>query len=125
MAATFLFDDFTRAVSVKMDGRSLRDASAEINAHYGDMSPSTLSRVLNNKMPDMDTLLILCDWLHVSPGVFFHSPTEFSHALPPPDTADQVRALLTADRRLSEKTVCALVHLVQNALHEKEQANGL
>ena len=119
MNAAFLADDFARALAIKMDGRNLRDAADEINQAVGSMSPSTLSRVVNRKMrPDMETLLILCDWLHVSPAVFFDTPK-------PVDTAEAVRVLLTADRRLSEKTVCSFVHLLRNALHEKDNENAL
>ena len=44
--------------------RGLRDTSKEI----GSVSPSTLSRVENGKIPDMENFLALCDWLEIPPS---------------------------------------------------------
>lgn len=54
-------------VRTKRLERGLREVSKEI----GTVSPSTLSRVENGKVPDIDTFLALCDWLNVSPADLF------------------------------------------------------
>ncbi|NET54488.1 MAG: helix-turn-helix transcriptional regulator, partial [Merismopedia sp. SIO2A8] len=54
----------------------LRAAAKEI----GNVSTSTLSRVENGKMPDMETFLALCDWLEVPPASLIKNDENKSEA---------------------------------------------
>lgn len=49
-------------IEQKMKGKSLRDVAPNLN-----ISPSTLSRLLHGKTPDLETFLAVCHWLEVSP----------------------------------------------------------
>src|SRR6266550_5779048 len=46
--------------------RGLREISEEMNG----IGISTLSRIENGKIPDVETFLAICHWLQVSPGEF-------------------------------------------------------
>src|SRR5207253_9358400 len=59
-------------IKTKRGNRGLREIAQEI----GDVSPSTLSRIENGKLPDMDTFLRICDWLHVSSEEFIKETDE-------------------------------------------------
>lgn len=50
-------------VKVKRESQSLREASKLIG-----ISPATLSRIENGKVPDLDTFSKLCKWLELDPG---------------------------------------------------------
>lgn len=99
-------------IRTKQAGRNLRDLSEEITRDAGEVSPSTLSRVMNEKSVDLETLQFLCSWLAISPGELFTADS------PEPDTAGKVRALLHADGRLSDATVTAVCHLLEIALKD-------
>ena len=55
------------ALKAKRGSLGLREAAQQI----GHISASTLSRVENGQVPDMDTFLALCDWLATPPAEFF------------------------------------------------------
>jgi transcriptional regulator with XRE-family HTH domain len=57
---------FAASIRSKRGGQSLREAAAQMD----DMSASTLLRLERGQMPDIVTLLDVCDWLSVSPCTF-------------------------------------------------------
>src|SRR5262249_30005252 len=91
-------------VRSKRSSRGLRETAREI----GDLSPSTLSRVENSHAPDLDTFLLLCNWLSVPPSEFFLEDT-------PLETPDRLEILLRADAKLEPATANALAALVKAA----------
>lgn len=95
-------------VRTKRAGRPLREVAQEI----GDISPATLSRVENEKAPDLLVFLHLCHWLAVAPGQFL----EDQHAVAPP-TADgplsTITYLLRSDPRLDPTTANVLATMVE------------
>lgn len=100
----------------KRSGRGLRGIAREI----GNVSPSTLSRVENGKMPDMETFLSLCDWLEVPPETLIRdgASQEVAPDVVPPET---LAIQLRADKDLDPATANALAALVQAAYHELSQ----
>ncbi len=96
-------------VRTKRGEAGLRQVAQEI----GDISPSTLSRVENGKLPDMDTYLRLCDWLEVDPAHFFKNTSEADN--PQLDTPDLIEVHLRADRELDQETATALATMVKAA----------
>ena len=70
MTQTFDSDRLAAMVIAKRDGRGLRATATEI----GGVSASTLSRIEQGKIPDLDTFLRLCRWLDVSADEFMQSP---------------------------------------------------
>lgn len=96
-------------IKTKRGNRGLREIAQEI----GGVSPSTLSRIENGKVPDMDTFLHICDWLQVSSEEFIKETdnrpqTEIS-------TVDRIEGYLRADRELAPDTADALAKLMKAA----------
>ena len=60
---TIFLDTHNLAVHVKtrQGERGLREIAQEI----GEVSPATLSRLENGGIPDIETFLRICDWLHL------------------------------------------------------------
>ena len=93
--------------------RGLRETAKEI----GNVSPSTISRVENGKIPDMDTFLALCDWLEVPPAELIKN-TEDEEAL---NTPEAISIQLRADKNLDPAIANALASLVKAAYKDLSQ----
>lgn len=110
MTESFDSNHLAAMVIAKREGRGLRATAAEI----GGVSASTLSRVEQGKVPDLDTFLRLCRWLEVSPGEFTESPAD-----PRTDESGQrvdvIAAHLRADRTLDRETARALERMIRLA----------
>src|SRR5690242_6071852 len=94
-------------IRAKRGNRGLREVAQEI----GNVSPSTLSRIENGKVPDMDTFLRICDWLHVSSEEFIKETQEpKEHEI---GTMDRIEGYLLADRELAPEMADALAKLMK------------
>ena len=93
--------------------RGLRAIAEEI----GGVSASTLSRVEQGKLPDLETFIRLCRWLGVSPDRFIPGLQETPNDTPaaPQTKRDIITAHLRTDRTLDPKTAEALVAMIQLA----------
>jgi transcriptional regulator with XRE-family HTH domain len=118
---TQTFDSHRLAVMViaKRSGRGLRATATEI----GGVSASTLSRVEQGKVPDLDTFLRLCRWLGVSPDEFTENPPT-AVAEDSGRRVDVIAAHLRADRTLDRATARALERMVRLA-YQAAAANRL
>ncbi len=96
-------------VRAKRAGRGLREVAEEI----GEISPATLSRVENEKAPDMTTFLRLCNWLQVTPAQLLADQNGSTSAAP--NRPQQIALLLRSDRQLDPATANALASLVEAA----------
>lgn len=105
-------------VRTKRGNKGLRETAREI----GKVSPSTLSRVENGKMPDMETFLLLCDWLQVPPAELIENSEE-SRASTDMDTSEAIAIQLRADKNLDPATANALAALVKAAYRDLAQSN--
>ncbi len=99
-----------RLVKTKRASKGLREVAAEI----GNVSPSTLSRVENGRVPDMETFLSLCDWLGVAPAEFFSTDASADEKSP----AASIEIQLRADKNLDPVTANALATIVRAAYQE-------
>jgi len=91
-------------IKSKRGNRGLREVAKEI----GDISVSTLSRVENGNLPDIDSYMKICNWLEVSID-FFADNKESS-------TKKQVVvANLRADKTLPKETSEALIKMINLA----------
>jgi transcriptional regulator with XRE-family HTH domain len=93
----------------KRADRGLREVADEI----GDVSPSTLSRIENEKIPDLTTFLHLCNWLDIAPAELFVQENE--SIVQPPDTSESIALLLRADKRLDPTAANTLATLIKAA----------
>lgn len=94
----------------KRDGQGLRSVAQQI----GGVSASTLSRIEQGNVPDLDTFMRLCLWLGVSAD-------EFRSECPPiepvevPATPQVIEAHLRADRTLPPEAIEALSQMIRFA----------
>ena len=103
-------------VRAKRGKQGLREAAADAK-----VSPSTLSRVEQGKVPDIDTFARLCSWLGVTPADLLprlasvhDKPHEVERTTP-----ELVEMHLRADRLLDRDTADALVTMVRLAYAAK------
>jgi transcriptional regulator with XRE-family HTH domain len=96
-------------IKTKRGNRGLREIAQEI----GEVSPSTLSRIENGKVPDMDTFLRICDWLQVSSEEFIKETDDRQEN--ERSTVDRIEGHLRADRELTPEMADALAKLMKVA----------
>jgi transcriptional regulator with XRE-family HTH domain len=110
---------FSEMIKSKRGNTGLRALGSEIS-----VSASTLSRIEQGKLPDIDTYLKLCDWLEVSPEFFTNSDTKNKNT-----KAKVVIAHLRADKTLSQQTSEALIQMISlayaSAKEEKDIQTGI
>lgn len=98
-------------IKTKRKNRGLRETAQEI----GGVSPSTLSRIENGKVPDMDTFLRICDWLQVSSEEFIKEKETDEQKQDTISNVDRIEGYLRADRELAPETADALAKIVKAA----------
>ena len=91
--------------------RGLREVAAEI----GGVSASTLSRLEQGNLPDLETFMRLCNWLRVSADDFKISTRRARASKVAPSVPEFVEAHLRADRTLPPKAIDALSHMIKLA----------
>ena len=98
-----LVDELAAMVRARLDQEhlKLRDAAEQTG-----VSAATLSRVLNNKLPDTKTFAALVRWLGVSADLFI--PHDKAASVP-----ETIEAHLRADRTLPADLARALADLVR------------
>ena len=94
-------------LKAKRGKRGLREISEEMNG----IGISTLSRVENGKVPDVETFLAICQWLQVSPSEFMKKPDGDTTT----DIIDEVEGHFRADRNLAPELAHALATFMQRA----------
>ncbi len=96
-------------IKSKRGKRGLREIATEI----GEVSPSTLSRIEQGNLPDIDTYFKICKWLEVS--------TEFFTDSAEATTERKIVAHLRADKTLPQDTAEALIKMIKLAYkaHDK------
>lgn len=93
-------------------GKGIREAAKEVG-----VSPATLSRVENRKVPDLETFSKICAWLGDDPAVFL--------GIPNTATASTARAQVhfkkgTAIEQDTAKALSEMILLAQRALMAEE-----
>jgi len=103
-------------LKAKRAARGLRDIAEEI----GGVSASTLSRIEQGNMPDLETFARLCAWLRVSADDFVITKKTTSRAAEAP-TSQFVEAHLRAERVLPSKAIDALAEMIRLAYQAAAQ----
>lgn len=98
-------DTLSKMIKAKRGDRGLREVVKEI----GGISVSTLSRVENGNLPDIDSYLKLCKWLEVSID-FFTTPQIGNES-----KKQMVVANLRADKTLPKEISEALIKMINLA----------
>lgn len=86
----------------------LREAAREI----GGISPSTLSRIEQGHVPDVETYIKLCQWLGEPTETFVISTDQQTNT---ENSQQKIIAHLRAEKALSPKTVEMLVKVIELA----------
>ena len=94
-------------LKAKRGKRGLREISEEMNG----IGISTLSRIENGRVPDVENFLIICNWLQASPSEFIKKPDGDTTT----DAIDEIEGHLRADRNLDPEMAHALAELMQKA----------
>ena len=100
--------------------RGLREIAKEI----GNVSPSTLSRVENGKMPDMETFLLLCDWLSVPPAALIKRKEDNRASVSYLSTPEAIAIQFRSDKSLDPATANVLAALVKAAYRDLTKITG-
>lgn len=104
-------DALSAMIKSKRANRGLREVSKEI----GGVSVSTLSRVENGNLPDIDTYLKICKWLEVSIDFFAKQSKEKT------SNKKLVVANLRADKILPADIAEALIKMINLAYANVKQ----
>ena len=110
---------FSSAVRERRGSLGVRAAAKEI----GDVSASTLSRIEQGRLPDLDTYMKLCRWLAVTPTHFALHVTEAAEdrGAPPVPLPERFVMHLKADQTLKPDTRQALATLIEMAYAAAEE----
>jgi transcriptional regulator with XRE-family HTH domain len=92
----------------KRGSMGVRAAAGEIG-----ISPATLSRMENGRVPDLDTLKKVCAWLGVDPATYLGTSAE-----PRAASSGSVQVVFKKDRAVTPKTSQALAKLIQAAYQQ-------
>jgi transcriptional regulator with XRE-family HTH domain len=115
-------EDFAAKIREQRGKRGLREAAQEI----GEISASTLSRIENGNIPDLDTFIRVCRWLGVSPDTFIIGETNLDASQLSSESESRkmlIKAHLRAERTLDPKTVEALVRMIELAYEQSERGD--
>lgn len=105
-------EKLARMVKSKRGDQGLRMVAKEI----GDVSSSTLSRIEQGSIPDVNTFLLLCNWLEVPTDTFIIN--EQTQQESGTNAAEKIVAHLRADRVLPKTTATALIEMIQLAYRQ-------
>ena len=111
---------FSALLRSKRGSRGLREVAQEISTNIGKVSASTLSRIEQENVPDLETFMLLCNWLGVTADEFRSSQGEQQ---PPTPVSEVIEAHLRADRTLPPDAIDALAKMIRFAYNSVKQDN--
>ena len=114
MSSSLDTSKFSEMIKSKRGSLGLRVLASEIG-----VSASTLSRVEQGNLPDIDTYLKLCNWLEVSSDFFTISSVNID------TTKVGVIAHLRADKSLPSDTAEALIQMINLAYDSAKKEKDL
>lgn len=98
-------------LKTKRGGKGLRAVADEI----GSVSFTTLSRIEQGRIPDVDTFIRICKWLEVSTETFIL----YSHSSKAVSSKDRIVAHLRAEKELSKDHVNMILNMIDLAYNSK------
>lgn len=104
-------DEFAQRIQERRAGKGIREAAKEVG-----VSPSTLSRVENGKVPDLETFGKICHWLGDDPSIYLGLKPRASET-PRAQVHFKKGAAIKQD---SAKALSEMIMLAQKALLEEE-----
>ena len=101
----------TKVLAERLKGKRGKRGLREISEEMNGIGISTLSRIENGKVPDVETFFTICNWLQASPGEFMRKPDGDTT----PDAIDEIEGHLRADRNLDPELARVLAEFMQKA----------
>lgn len=92
----------------RRNGRGIREIAREIG-----ISPATLSRVENGRLPNIEAFRKICDWLQVDMGEVFGARDVSSKSTP--DNPSSIFVHLRADKIQTPEVAQALADMILKA----------
>lgn len=111
---TIQIDKLAHCIKQKRGRTGLRKTAEEI----GEISASTLSRVEQGRIPDLETFVRICSWLGMSTEEFIDSNYEEDSTKSTPEI---IEVHLRADRTLEPEMADALMKMVRLAYKQASQ----
>jgi transcriptional regulator with XRE-family HTH domain len=108
MKSTLNSELLASMIKSKRGKMGLREAAREL----GNVSPATLSRVEQGKLPDVETFINLCKWLNVPTDTFIIGEKK---KLSEVSEKEQIVYQLRASKDLDDDTVDTLISMVNLA----------
>jgi transcriptional regulator with XRE-family HTH domain len=105
-------DHLGKRISERRAGKGVREAANEIG-----VSPATLSRVENGKVPDLETFSKICRWLGEDPAIYLGIPTNATSFIPTVRVHFKKGAAIRKD---SAKALGEMILAAQQVLLEEE-----
>ena len=116
--STVNFTKFAAKIRTKRGSRGLREAAIEI----GQISASTLSRIEQGNVPDLETFMRICQWLGVSADEF-RVDVALGMDPTPQDPEEIIEVHLRADKTLPPEAVDALSQMIRFAYKAAKAGN--
>ena len=110
MATSLNNDLLAGMLKAKRGRKGLREVSAEI----GNVSPATISRIEQGKVPDVDTFIRICKWLEAPTDTFIIGEVTSE----PKSNKEHIVAHLRAERELDPSTVEMLLSMITMAYNK-------
>jgi transcriptional regulator with XRE-family HTH domain len=102
--------------------RRAKEISWRQVAKEAGVSPSTITRMKDSKMPDVDGFAALVGWLGMPAEEFMPAPKGKRKVQPEP--ASQIMTFLRARKELDPKSVTAIEELIQAACKMLRKVDG-
>jgi transcriptional regulator with XRE-family HTH domain len=102
----------------KRGKKKLRETAAEIG-----IGPSTLMRVENGRIPDIETFGKLCHWLQLDPGSFLGFEQKEDRGTPAVSPFTSISAHYKTDQNPQPATVQALAQMMLLAMRMQPQGS--
>ncbi len=113
MNSTLNTELLSSMIKSKRGKKGLRDTAKEISEETGSkISVATLSRIEQCKLPDVETLILICKWLKVSTETFILSPPTEIHEI---SEKDMIVYQLRASRQLDQDSIETMIKMIDFA----------
>jgi len=121
MDSTLNTELLSSIIKSKRDKKGLRDTAKEIEEQTGGkISAATLSRIEQFKLPDVETLILICKWLEVSTETFIVSPPSGAKEI---SEKDMIVYQLRASRQLDKESIDTMIKMIDFA-YNNVRKNG-
>ncbi|MCH8127783.1 helix-turn-helix transcriptional regulator [candidate division KSB1 bacterium] len=114
----------TLLLATKLKNKRGRRGLREVAKEIGGVSASTLSRIEQGKLPDLEIFFKICNWLKINPEMFMSNSKKSNFTKDKETTQDKIEVHLRADKTLSKDTAEALIKMIDLAYNAEININN-